>query len=153
VPWVHRQLASSTMGVFLEVQLLPPVPVHVFQLILGLLSAVRLPTCWARAALRSESVARARDVCILTVSWSCLSNVDSLASGQAPFITMGSTSCVVCHTRRVYPYDHVLLPNVEQVPARAALRWPHLLQGAYGSSGSPTGISVMRLYEAQSNVG
>jgi hypothetical protein len=36
--WDHRQLESSTTGADLLVQLLPPVPVQVFQLILGWVS-------------------------------------------------------------------------------------------------------------------
>jgi hypothetical protein len=49
------------------VQLVPPVPVHVFQDSLGWVSLVTVPTCWARAAPKSEREARARDLYMVAV--------------------------------------------------------------------------------------
>ena len=64
--WVQRQLESSTIGADFEVQLLPPVPVQVFQLILGCVSVVEVPGCWARTALSRVREVRARDLYILS---------------------------------------------------------------------------------------
>jgi hypothetical protein len=67
VTWVQRQLESSTIEPDLVVQLVPPVPVHVFQDSLGWVSEVTVPACWARAAPKSEREARARDLYMVAV--------------------------------------------------------------------------------------